>query len=127
TPTMGSALSADTEEGERNTLLSRRFAGGSLKVVAARAPRNLRRHTVRILLIDEADAMEVTAEGDPVALAEKRTLSFANRKIIVGSTPLFEDTSHVLRAYSESDRRVFECPCPACSNFTEILWQHVEW
>ena len=38
--------------------------GGSLKIVAARSPRNLRAHTVRILLIDEEDGMEVTAEGD---------------------------------------------------------------
>ena len=53
-------------------------------------------------------------------LAERRTLSFANRKIIIGSTPLFEDTSHVLRSYGESDARVFEVPCPACGGFTEI-------
>src|ERR1700720_3321825 len=42
----------------RNTILSRRFPGGSLKIVAAQAPRNLRRHTAKILLIDQADAME---------------------------------------------------------------------
>jgi phage terminase large subunit GpA-like protein len=35
-PALRGALSADIEEGERNTLMSRRFAGGSLKVVAAR-------------------------------------------------------------------------------------------
>ena len=51
------AVSDDVEEGERNTLLHRRFAGGSLKCIAARAPRNLRRHTARVLIIDEADAM----------------------------------------------------------------------
>jgi phage terminase large subunit GpA-like protein len=127
TPTLRGALSADVEEGERNTLLSRRFAGGSLKVVAARAPRNLRRHTARILIIDEADACEPTAEGNVITLAEKRTLSFATRKIILGSTPLFEDTSHVLRAYAASDRRIYECPCPSCGGFTELLWRHIEW
>ena len=51
----------------RNTITSTRFADGSLRVIAARAPRNLRRVTARILLIDEADAMEVTAEGNPSA------------------------------------------------------------
>jgi phage terminase large subunit GpA-like protein len=127
TPALRGALSADVEEGERNTLLSRRFAGGFLKVVAARAPRNLRRHTARILIIDEADACETTHEGSPIALAEKRTLSFANRKLIVGSTPLFEDTSHVLRAYDASDMRIYEVPCPSCGGLTEILWRHIEW
>ena len=120
-------LSADCEDGERNTLLSRRFAGGSLKIAAAKAPRNLRRHTARILLIDEADAMEIGAEGNPIRLAERRTLSFGNRKIIIGSTPIFEDTSHVLRAYAESDQSIYEVPCPECGAFTEILWEHIEW
>jgi len=115
------------EEGERNTLLSRRFPGGSLKIVASKAPRNLRRHTARVLIVDEADAMEVGAEGNPIRLGERRTMTFANRKIIIGSTPIFEDTSHVLRAYGESDRRVFEVPCPSCGAFTEIMWQHIVW
>lgn len=127
TPTLRGMLSADAEQGERNTLTSRRFPGGSLKVVAARSPRNLRRHTARILVVDEADACEVGAEGNPIRLAERRTLSFPNRKIIVGSTPLNEDTSHVLRCYAASDQRVFEVPCPACCAFHEIMWSDIEW
>lgn len=125
-PTLAGLLKAEMEGG-RNTLLSRRFHGGSLKIVAARSPRNLRRHNVRVLLIDEADAMEATAEGSPITLAERRTLSFGNRKIIMGSTPTFEATSHVLRAYAVSDQRVFELPCPECGEFTEVAWRHIEW
>ncbi len=127
TPALKGLLSAEADETGRNTLLSRRFAGGSLKIVAAKSPRNLRRHNVRILLIDEADAMEPGPEGSPVALAERRTLSFGNRKIIMGSTPIFEETSNVLRAYAQSDQRVFEVPCPECGSFTEIQWSHIEW
>jgi phage terminase large subunit GpA-like protein len=37
----------------RITICHRPFAGGSLRVVAAKAPRNLRRITARVLLIDE--------------------------------------------------------------------------
>jgi phage terminase large subunit GpA-like protein len=125
TPVLAGLLSAD--EAGRNTLLSRRFPGGSLKVIAAKAPRNLRRHNVRVLLIDEADGMEAGPEGNPVMLAERRTMSFSNRKIIMGSTPTLEETSNVLRSYARSDQRVFEVPCPECGEFTEILWQHIEW
>ena len=128
TPALRSALADDVEDGERNTLLSRRFpGGGSLKIVAARAPRNLRRHTARILIVDEADACEPSPEGNPIRLAERRTFTFADRKIIIGSTPIFSDTSAVLRAFAESDQRVFECPCPECGAFTEIMWMHIEW
>lgn len=126
-PAVAGLMSAEADESGRNTLLSRRFPGGSLKVVAAKSPRNLRRHNVRVLLIDEADGMEATAEGSPLTLAERRTLSFANRKIIVGSTPTIEETSNVLRAYAASDQQVFEVPCPSCGAFTEIMWSHIEW
>ena len=121
-PALAGALSREVDHGEdRSTILHRLFAGGSLKVVASKSPRNLRRHTARVLFVDEADAMEVTAEGAPILLAEKRTLSFPDRKIVVGSTPLAEETSAVLRSYAASDMRVFEAPCPSCGGFTEIL------
>ena len=127
TPVLTNLLSADTEESGRNTLLSRRFPGGSLKIVAAKAPRNLRRHNVRVLLIDEADAMEPGTEGNPVVLAERRTLSFADRKIVMGSTPTLEATSNVLRSYAASDQRVYEVPCPECGALDEIEWSQIEW
>jgi phage terminase large subunit GpA-like protein len=126
-PVLAGTLQDEVSDTDRNTLLHRRFAGGSLKVVAAKAPRNLRRHTARVLFVDEADGMETTPEGDPILLAERRTLSFPDRKVVVGSTPTFEDTSTVLRLYAASDMRIFEVPCPECGGFTEILWQHIEW
>jgi phage terminase large subunit GpA-like protein len=126
-PALRKALSANREEAGRDTLTSRRFAGGSLKIVAAKAPRNLRRHTARILIVDEADACEAGAEGDPIKLAERRTMTFANRKIIIGSTPVFADASPVIKSYAASDQRVFEVPCPSCGGFFEILWSHITW
>jgi phage terminase large subunit GpA-like protein len=127
-PALRGLLSREVEHGEdRSTILHRLFAGGSLKIVASKSPRNLRRHTAKVLFIDEADAMEVTTEGSPIMLGEKRTLSFADRKIVVGSTPLHEETSAVLRSYGESDARIYECPCPSCGGFTEVMWQHIEW
>lgn len=126
-PGLHGLISGEKDESGRNTLLSRRFPGGSLKIVAAKAPRNLRKHNARILLIDEADAMEVGPEGSPILLAERRTLSFANRKIIMGSTPIHEETSHVLRAYRESDQRIFEIKCIECSEYSEPEWSHIRW
>jgi phage terminase large subunit GpA-like protein len=127
TPALRGMLSAEADETGRNTLLSRRFPGGSLKVIAAKSPRNLRRHNVRVLLIDEADAMEPSIEGNPITLAERRTLSFANRKIILGSTPTIEETSNVLRSYARSDMRVFEVPCSECGHRHEITWADIQW
>lgn len=127
TPACRGLLTGENDETGRSTLLARRFPGGSLKIVPARAPRNLRRHNVRVLLMDECDAYEITAEGSPIDLAIKRTLTFPDRKIIMGSTPTNYETGHVLRAYESSDRRVYECPCPECGGLTEIMWRHIEW
>lgn len=126
TPSLKGLLTVENDDSGRSTLLSRKFAGGSLKIIPAKAPRNLRRHNVRILLEDEIDAMEATKEGDPTTLAERRTLSFANRKIIKGSSPIYED-GPILRSYGQSDQRIFECPCPHCGSFFEIQWEHIKW
>ena len=88
----------------------------ALKCVAGKAPRNMRRHTARILMIDECDAIEVSAEGDPIALAERRTMTFDDRKIIVGGTPIDEATSHVLRpATSKATGASIRCRVPSAA------------
>lgn len=112
----------------RNTLTHRSMAGGgSLKIIAARAPRNLRRHTAKWLVCDEVDGMEITKEGDPIKIAEMRTLTFADRKIIMGSTPKDEETSIIQKRYDESDQRIFEIPCVHCDEPFELLWDHLKW
>jgi len=126
-PAIRKLLSGDTKEGDRDTMLSRRFPGGSLKVVAAKSPKNLRRHNVRVLLMDEVDGMTTTIEGNPLMLAEKRTFSFADRKIVVGSTPTDAETSNVLARYEQSDKRIFECPCPHCGEHHVIMWGDIKW
>lgn len=112
----------------RNTLTQRALlGGGSLKILSARAPRNLRRHTARKLYCDEVDGMEVTNEGDPIKLGIKRTESYGDRKIVMGSTPTDEVTSIIWRAWTESDQGIFEVPCPHCQEFFELLWDHIEY
>ncbi|WP_412048641.1 phage terminase large subunit family protein [Hoeflea sp. Naph1] len=126
-PALAGLLAGDSAEGARDTMLSRRFPGGSLKIVASKSPRNLRRHNVRVLFIDEADAMPPGAEGSPILLAEKRTLSFPDRKIVMGSTPVDAVTSNVLRSYEQSDKRIFEVPCPECGTHNVIMWKDIQW
>jgi phage terminase large subunit GpA-like protein len=112
----------------RNTLLFRRGAGGaSLRLVSATAPRNLRAITAKVLLIDECDALLDTAEGAAIALAEARTLSFRDRRIVCGGTPLMQDSSYVAKGLAESDMRIFEICCPLCAAWFEITWPCIQW
>lgn len=125
-PALRGLLSDEADETGRSTMLNRRFPGGSLKFLAAKSPRNLRRHTAKILALDEVDGYEISQEGDPIALAEMRTLTFRDRKILSGSTPVF-DHGPITRAYDQSDKRIYECRCPSCDEFGEIRWSDIRW
>ena len=112
----------------RNTVLSRQFPGGSLKIVPSKSPRNLRRHTARILCIDEADAMPDGPEGSPIELVDQahahvlaigksssdRRRSTKKRRMFARLTP---------RATCEFSR--FRVRCAASSR--KSLWRHIEW
>jgi phage terminase large subunit GpA-like protein len=125
-PSLRGLLSEPDKHEDRSTLLHRLFPGGSLKVIAAKAPRNLRRHTARAVFADEIDAMD-SVEGNILKLAERRTLTFARRKLVCGSSPKVEDTSLIAALYASSDQRVYEIECPACGDHFELLWRHIEW
>ncbi|MGV6850209.1 MAG: phage terminase large subunit family protein [Marinibacterium sp.] len=126
-PALSDALTADSAG--RDTMLTRHFPGGNLTLVSASSPRNLRARSAAVLIADEVDSWETDArgEGEPLSLAEKRTLTFDRRKLIVGSTPLDEETSRVLALYNRSDRRVWECPCQHCGDYHEIVWADIRW
>lgn len=125
-PNLNNALTERRSRNKRNRLFHRLFPGGWFKAVAATSDANMRAHTARVLVIDEVDAMEESEEGSPVDLAIVRTKTFDNRKIILGSTPVRMD-GHVISAWSESDQRVFEVPCPHCADFHEIRWKDIRW
>lgn len=127
-PTLAGLIPRGRLDGRNTLTMKSVLGGGSIKILAARSPRNLRRHDAKVLFVDEADAMEVIkSEGDPIELAENRTIAHADRKIVIGSTPTEEGLSVVDKKYKESDQRVFEVPCPHCGVFFEILWEHLIW
>jgi phage terminase large subunit GpA-like protein len=84
---------------------------------------------IRILLCDEVDRYPFSAgaEGDPVNLAKKRTVTFWNRKIVLVSTPTIRGASRIETAYAESDQRQYWVPCPACGAHQVLVWDRVRW
>ena len=73
-----------------NTMLSKEFPGGILILTGANSAVGLRSMTARYIFLDEVDAYPASAdeEGDPVALAEARSRTFAQRrKVFLVSTP----------------------------------------
>lgn len=112
-----------------NTILHKKFPGGHLTAIGANAPSNLASRPIRIVLPDEVDRYPVSAgsEGDPINLAHKRTRTYFNRKLMMGSTPTVKGASRIEMAFEESDQRRYFVPCPECGEFDYLRWSQIQW
>lgn len=110
-----------------NTLLHKRFPGGQITLAGANSPASLAGRSVRIVLLDEVDRYPISAgtEGDPVALASKRTTTFWNRKRVLVSTPTIKGASRIEFAYSESTMEQWCLPCPQCGEHQPLQWANI--
>lgn len=120
-------ISGDPKAKDSNqTILKKTFANGAnLTLVGANSPGGFRRITCRIILFDEVDGYPsggAGVEGDQIALGIKRSETFWNRKIALGSTPTVKGTSRIEKAYEESDQRRYYVPCPHCGEFQVLEW-----
>jgi phage terminase large subunit GpA-like protein len=112
-----------TRDGD-NTIQLKQFPGGFLAIVGSNAPSGLASRPIRVVIADEVDRYEASAgtEGDPVALAEKRSTTFWNRKLIMVSTPGEEATSRIAPEYEKSTMERWCLPCPECGKYQPLEW-----
>jgi len=125
-PVLKDAVQDPRSRDSGNTTLHKVFTGGHITVVGANSAAGLASRTIRVVLIDEEDRFPDSAgdEGDPVSLAEKRTLTYGTRrKIIRGSTPKLKGFSHIEKAYEESDQRIYMVPCPDCGHKQRLMFK----
>jgi phage terminase large subunit GpA-like protein len=94
------------------------------------SPNNFASLTVQRFMGDEVDrwSPELLKEGDPVDLAENRIAEYGFLgKMFLPSSPTVEGASIVWREWEQSDKRVFECPCPGCGHKQQWLWENIKW
>jgi phage terminase large subunit GpA-like protein len=129
TPCLAGRIADPKSRDGTNKILHKRFPGGHLTIVGANAPSGLASRPIRLLFCDEVDRYPFSAgaEGDPVNLAKKRTVTFWNRKIVLVSTPTIRGASRIETAYEESDQRQFWVPCPCCGTEQVLTWTQVKW
>ena len=129
TPCLQGKIADPRSRDGNNKILHKRFPGGHLTIVGANAPSGLASRPIRLLFCDEVDRYPFSAgaEGDPVNLAKKRTVTFWNRKIVLVSTPTNKGASRIETAFEESDQRRFWVPCPECGVEQVLTWLQVQW
>lgn len=127
--TLASKIPPARQRDGGNTVLTKEFPGGVLVLAGANSASSLRSRPIRLLVLDEIDAypMDVDNEGSPVALAEKRTLTFSNKKIYKLSTPINEGSSAISTAIEGTDKRMYFVPCPCCGAFQTLKFERLRW
>ena len=113
-----------------DTIREKTFAGGQLALVGTGSPNKLATRPIRVVLCDEIDRYLVSKEGDPITLAVQRTETFANRKIILVSTPTFDrrdDMSCIAEEFEKSDKREYLGLCQHCGERFKFEWHNVKW
>ena len=130
TPALRAKIPPARSKDPGNAVAQKEFPGGALVMTGANSPAGLRSLPARYLVLDEVDAFppDADGEGDPVALAVQRTVTFrGRRKIVLISTPTFAGASRIETAFAESDQRRFFVPCPHCGAMQLIAWASIVW
>jgi phage terminase large subunit GpA-like protein len=130
TPRLQDKVRDQKSRNSGNTVLAKRYPGGSLKAIGANSPRGFRRVTVRVVWFDEVDGYLVKGagtEGDQISLGRKRAQTFDNRKIIQGSTPTLKGASRIERSYDASSQGRYHVQCPHCGFAQTLSWKNITW
>ena len=113
-----------------NTMLSKEFAGGILIMTGANSAVGLRSTPARYIFLDEVDAYpaSVDEEGDPVSLAEARSLTFAHRrKVFLASTPTIRGLSRIEREFEASDQAPVSSPARTAATLQWLKFERLRW
>jgi len=124
TPCLRSKVREARSRDSGNNIFSKEFLGGFINFIGSNSAVGMRFTSARYVMIDEVDGCpaDVNGEGHPVDLAEKRTATFARRKIYELSTPLEADTSRIEPDYEKGSRGRYYVPCPFCGHRQHLQW-----
>jgi len=123
TPRLRGKVAEAKSRDSGNTMLHKTFAGGHLTIAGSNSSAGLASRPIRILLLDEVDRYgpDAGTEGDPISIAESRTSTFPNKKIIATSSPTVKEGA-IGKLWELSDQRSFMVPCPHCGHEQKLMF-----
>jgi phage terminase large subunit GpA-like protein len=129
TPALQTKFSEAKSRSSSNTVLMKDFPGGLLVVAGANSGPGLRSMPMRVVLQDEIDAYpdDVDGEGDPCAVADKRTDQFSRAKRFKCSTPKIKGKSRIARRFEAGSQARYHVPCPHCRHLQHLRWAQMRW
>lgn len=109
--------------------LELQFDNMYIALVGANSPSNLSSRPVRYIFFDEIDKFPkwAGAEAGPLALAEERTKTFWNKKIVKVSSPTLK-TGNIWRGWENADAQYkYFVPCPHCGEYQILEFAWLKW
>jgi phage terminase large subunit GpA-like protein len=128
TPRLRDKVAENKSRDSDNTILHKQFHGGTLDLGGANSPAGLASRPKRIILCDEIDRYPASAgaEGDPVGLAQKRSVTYWNRFFAAFSTPTIKGLSRIEKGFLTGDQRRYHVPCPHCGERFAFEWERLD-
>lgn len=116
-------------KGRKNQVTEKYIAGTRLAFAWASSASNLCSMPACLVILDERDRMpdNVDNEGDPVILADARTATYPNSKVIIISTPLILNLSPIYKLYEAGTQNKWCLPCPQCKEYFFPMSTHCQW
>lgn len=112
---------------EDNNLNSKAYPGGFIESRGGTSENNYASATAKKIYLDEYERYpdDVGGEGDPYELAKKRTESYWNGSVFIGSTPAMKENSKIEAKFHETDMRFRYVPCPHCDHYQIIEFKNL--
>ena len=115
---------------ESSKLLELDFVNGNYMVlVGANSPSSLSSRSIKYLFFDEIDKYPAFSgkEANPIKLAEERTKTFVDKKIVRVSTPTIE-SGNIWQSYmGANERKQYYVPCPHCGVLQTLKFKQIKW
>lgn len=111
------------------TMSIKRFNGGVIFMVGANSKSDLSSTPIKRLIMDEVDKYkaDLDGEGNPLKMAEARTVSFGKEKMIfVFSTPSIKGFSNVEDSFNSSTKYWYYVPCPHCQKKIKLQIENLK-
>lgn len=105
-----------------NTLLHKKFAGGSYRLKGANTPTSFSQYTCKHILLDEVDRWQSDIGGDPIALAEGRISRVLDSKMLIMSTPTVAGASTIEREFALGTQSHYTVPCTHCGHYQVLVF-----
>lgn len=110
-----------------NTIFLKSYPGGHIVVAGANSAASLSSMPIRVVWMDETDRFPESAggEGNPIKLAEARSMTYWNKKRIKTSTPTIAGKSKIEEAYNAGSMEEWCVECPCCGTWQPYSFKRI--